>query len=172
MQSQTEVKESFKLLVMASLLTVVLWFIPFAGVITYPISLFGTFIHEAGHAIAALITLGSVERITMEWDGRRFDVGKSRLEASIPERRLLVHDALRRWLVAFFETGAQRAHCRDRHRRFIVADHDLFRRKHCRVACRVGFWNRLSRAGIERQAEGHTLCDELSGSPMRIERAL
>ena len=69
MQSQKEVKESFKLLVMASLLTVVLWFIPFAGVITYPFLLFATLIHEAGHAIAALLTLGSVERITMDWDG-------------------------------------------------------------------------------------------------------
>ncbi len=69
MQSQVEVKESFKLLIIASMLTVALWFIPFAGLITYPVRLFGTFIHEAGHAIAALITLGSVLRITMQWDG-------------------------------------------------------------------------------------------------------
>lgn len=69
MQTQTEVKESFKLLIIASLLTVALWFIPFAGVITYPIRLFGTLIHEAGHAIAALITLGSVDRIVMDWSG-------------------------------------------------------------------------------------------------------
>ncbi|HST21576.1 MAG TPA: M50 family metallopeptidase [Blastocatellia bacterium] len=69
MQSQKEIKASFKLLVFASLLTVVLWFIPFAGVITYPIVLFSTLIHEAGHAIAALLTFGSVERITMDWNG-------------------------------------------------------------------------------------------------------
>lgn len=69
MQSQTEVKESFKLLVIASLLTVVLWFIPFAEVITYPIRLFGTYIHEAGHALAALFTFGSVDRIVLDWNG-------------------------------------------------------------------------------------------------------
>ncbi|MGA9773826.1 MAG: M50 family metallopeptidase [Blastocatellia bacterium] len=69
MQSEIEVKESFKLLVIASLLTVALWFVPFAGVITYPIRLFGTLIHEAGHAIAALVTFGSVDRIVMDWDG-------------------------------------------------------------------------------------------------------
>jgi hypothetical protein len=69
MQSQMEVKESFKLLVIASLLTVALWFIPFAGVITYPLRLFITFVHETGHALAALATLGSVNRIGMDWNG-------------------------------------------------------------------------------------------------------
>jgi hypothetical protein len=69
MQSQAEVKESFKLLVFASLLTLILWFIPFAEVITYPIRLFVTFIHEAGHALAALVTLGGVDRIAIDWSG-------------------------------------------------------------------------------------------------------
>ena len=69
MQSQTEVKESFKLLVLASLLTLVLWFIPFADTVTYPIRLFVTYIHEAGHAIAALATFGSVNRIELDWSG-------------------------------------------------------------------------------------------------------
>src|ERR1051326_3483996 len=69
MQSQKEIKESFKLLVMASLLTVALWFIPFAGVITYPLNLFITFIHETGHALATLATFGSVTRIGLEWNG-------------------------------------------------------------------------------------------------------
>lgn len=69
MQSQMEVKESFKLLVIATLLTVGLWFIPFAGVVTYPLNLFITFIHETGHALAALATFGSVNRIGMDWNG-------------------------------------------------------------------------------------------------------
>jgi hypothetical protein len=69
MESQAEVKESFKLLVFASLLTLVLWFIPFADAITYPIRLFVTFIHEAGHALAALVTLGGVDRISLDWSG-------------------------------------------------------------------------------------------------------
>ena len=62
MQNRLEVKESFRLLVFASLLTLALWFIPFAGVITWPIRMFVTMVHEAGHTIAALITSGSVRK--------------------------------------------------------------------------------------------------------------
>ena len=69
MQTQSEVKESFKLLLLASLLTLVLWFIPFADVLTYPIRLFVTFIHETGHALAALATFGGVNRIGLDWSG-------------------------------------------------------------------------------------------------------
>jgi hypothetical protein len=69
MQSQSEVRNSFKLLVFASLLTLALWFIPFAGVITYPIRLFVTFIHEIGHALAALATLGGVNRVALDRNG-------------------------------------------------------------------------------------------------------
>jgi hypothetical protein len=69
MQSKSEVKDSFKLLLFASMLTLVLWFIPFAGAITYPIRLFVTFIHEAGHALAALATWGGVNRVELAWNG-------------------------------------------------------------------------------------------------------
>lgn len=69
MQSTSEVKASFRLLVLASLLTLALWFIPFAGVITYPIRLFVTLIHESGHALAALATFGDVRRIALDWSG-------------------------------------------------------------------------------------------------------
>lgn len=69
MQNQSEVRASFKLLVFASLLTLVLWFIPFAGLITYPIRLFVTYIHEIGHALAALATFGGVNRVALEWSG-------------------------------------------------------------------------------------------------------
>jgi hypothetical protein len=69
MQSQSEVRESFKLLLLACLLTLALWFIPFAEVITYPIRLFVTFIHESGHALAAVATLGGVNRIALDWSG-------------------------------------------------------------------------------------------------------
>jgi hypothetical protein len=69
MSSQSEVKESFKLLVLASGLTLALWFIPFAGLLTYPIRLFVTFIHEAGHALAALATFGSVKYVAIDWTG-------------------------------------------------------------------------------------------------------
>ena len=69
MQSQSEIRSSFKLLVFASLLTLALWFIPFAGVITYPIRLFVTFMHETGHALAALATFGGVKRIALDPGG-------------------------------------------------------------------------------------------------------
>src|SRR2546423_15057150 len=69
MQNKSEVKDSFKLLLFASILTLVLWFIPFAGVVTYPIRLFVTFIHEAGHALAALATWGGVNRIELATNG-------------------------------------------------------------------------------------------------------
>ena len=69
MQKTSEVKDSFRLLVLASLLTLALWFIPFAGVITWPIRQFVTLLHEAGHALAALATFGDVHRITLDWSG-------------------------------------------------------------------------------------------------------
>src|ERR1700761_3184413 len=69
MQSKTEVKESFRLLVLASLLTLVLWFIPYAGVITWPVRMFVTLLHESGHAIATMATFGQVHRIELDWSG-------------------------------------------------------------------------------------------------------
>jgi len=69
METQSEVRGSLKLLLLASALTFVLWFIPLASVITYPIQLLVTFIHETGHALVALATLGGVNSITLEWNG-------------------------------------------------------------------------------------------------------
>jgi peptidase M50B-like protein len=47
-------------LLTAAVLSIVLWFIPFAEILTYPFRIFVTFIHEGGHAIAALLTGNSV----------------------------------------------------------------------------------------------------------------
>jgi hypothetical protein len=69
MQSTTDVKESFRFLVLASLATLILWFIPYAGIVTFPVRLFVTFIHEAGHALATLFTFGTVNRIAIYWNG-------------------------------------------------------------------------------------------------------
>jgi hypothetical protein len=69
MQSTHDVKESFRFLVWASLATLILWFIPYAGFVTFPIRLFVTFVHEAGHAFATLLSFGSVNRIAVFWDG-------------------------------------------------------------------------------------------------------
>ena len=53
------------LLLTAAVVSVVLWFIPFAELLTYPFRLFVTFIHEGGHAIAALLTGNSVESLSI-----------------------------------------------------------------------------------------------------------
>jgi hypothetical protein len=43
----------------------VLWFIHYAEVLTYPFRIFVTFIHEGGHAIAALLTGNSVASLSV-----------------------------------------------------------------------------------------------------------
>lgn len=52
----------------ASVLSVVLSFIPLARMVVYPIRLFVTFIHEGGHAAAAILTLGQVESLHVYLD--------------------------------------------------------------------------------------------------------
>ena len=53
------------LLLTAAVISIVLWFIPFAEILTYPFRIFVTFIHEGGHAIAALLTGNSVESLSI-----------------------------------------------------------------------------------------------------------
>jgi hypothetical protein len=69
MSSREEAKNAFSLLVICSALTLVLWFVPLGWVLTYPFRMFVTLIHEGGHAAAALISLGSVHRIYLDWHG-------------------------------------------------------------------------------------------------------
>lgn len=52
----------------ASALSILLSFIPFAGLLVYPFKLFVTFIHEGGHALATLATFGAVEHIAINPD--------------------------------------------------------------------------------------------------------
>ena len=53
------------LLLTAAIISIVLWFVPFAEIVTYPFRIFVTFIHEGGHAIAALLTGNSVESLSI-----------------------------------------------------------------------------------------------------------
>ena len=69
MRSTMETKESFRLLIWASVATIILWFIPFAEVVTYPIRLFVTFIHEAGHLLAAIASGGNVKEFEIYGNG-------------------------------------------------------------------------------------------------------
>lgn len=48
---------------------IVIGFIPYAGLVTYPIRLFSTFVHETSHALAALVTFGDVHGMVVRADG-------------------------------------------------------------------------------------------------------
>jgi hypothetical protein len=52
-------------LLVAALISIALWFIPYAEILSYPFRIFVTFIHEGGHALAALITGNSVRSLTV-----------------------------------------------------------------------------------------------------------
>ena len=58
-----------KTLLFAAALSVALWFIPFAEILSYPFRIFVTFIHEGGHAIAALLTGNSVLSLSVATNG-------------------------------------------------------------------------------------------------------
>src|SRR5215831_11661491 len=61
----------FWVMVAMTIVTIVLSFIPFASIVTYPFQLFTTFVHEISHAITALITGGQIagRSLTVRWDG-------------------------------------------------------------------------------------------------------
>lgn len=52
-------------LLLAAALSIALWFIPFAEMLSYPFRIFVTFIHEGGHALAALVTGNSVQSLSV-----------------------------------------------------------------------------------------------------------
>jgi len=56
-------------LLLAATISIVLSFIPYASVLTYPFRLFVTFIHEGGHALAALLTGNSVSSLSIFMNG-------------------------------------------------------------------------------------------------------
>ncbi len=63
-----DARPQITLLLIATALTIALWFIPFADYLVYPIRLFVTFIHEGGHALATILTGGSVQSLTVAPD--------------------------------------------------------------------------------------------------------
>jgi hypothetical protein len=56
-------------LLIAATISVLLWFIPFAEFLTYPFRIFVTFIHEGGHALAALLTGNTVASLSVAMNG-------------------------------------------------------------------------------------------------------
>lgn len=56
-------------LLLATALSVCLWFLPYAEFLTYPFRIFVTFIHEGGHALMGLLTGNSVQSLSVSTDG-------------------------------------------------------------------------------------------------------
>jgi hypothetical protein len=56
-------------LLIATGISLLLWFIPYAELLTYPFRIFVTFIHEGGHALAGLLTGHSVQSMSVEMSG-------------------------------------------------------------------------------------------------------
>lgn len=64
----TDAKPQVRNLIIASIISIALWLIPFGWILTYPFRLFVTFIHEGGHALAAVLTLNSVVSLSVSPD--------------------------------------------------------------------------------------------------------
>lgn len=64
-----DAKPQLWLLLVATVVTLALWFIPYADYLVYPIRLFVTFIHESSHALVAFLTGGAVQSLTIASDG-------------------------------------------------------------------------------------------------------
>jgi hypothetical protein len=76
-----DARPQVKTLLIATVLSIALWFIPFAEYLVYPIRLFVTFIHEGGHVLAALITNSAVFSLSVAPDA-------SGQVLAVPETRL------------------------------------------------------------------------------------
>jgi hypothetical protein len=63
-----DARPQVKALMLAAALSLALWFIPYAWVLSYPFQLFVTFIHEGGHALAAVLTGNSVRSLSVSLD--------------------------------------------------------------------------------------------------------
>lgn len=57
------------LLVVATLVSFALWYIPVAQLVLYPVRLFVTIVHESGHAVMTLLTGGAVAGMSIHPDG-------------------------------------------------------------------------------------------------------
>ncbi|MBA3714305.1 MAG: M50 family metallopeptidase [Pyrinomonadaceae bacterium] len=64
-----DARPQVRTLLFAAALTVLLWFVPFAELLTYPFRIFVTFIHEGGHALAAILTGNSVHSLSVAMNG-------------------------------------------------------------------------------------------------------
>ena len=64
-----DARPQVRMLIIAAVITIALWYIPIVGWLAYPFRIFVTFIHEGGHALAALLTGNSVGSLSVALDG-------------------------------------------------------------------------------------------------------
>src|ERR671917_1019380 len=60
-----DARPQVRTLLIAAAIAIALWYIPFLSVLSYPFNIFVTFIHEGGHALAALLTGNSVASLSV-----------------------------------------------------------------------------------------------------------
>ena len=65
----SDARPQVRMLLIAAVITIALWYIPIVGWLAYPFRIFVTFIHEGGHALAALLTGNSVASLSVALDG-------------------------------------------------------------------------------------------------------
>jgi hypothetical protein len=100
-------KDSLKLLLGATALTILISYAPLAWVVVYPLRLFVTFIHEGGHALAALLTLGSVERLVIYADASGETYTRGGLPILIASAGYLSSTAYGAGLLALLHDGSR-----------------------------------------------------------------
>jgi hypothetical protein len=65
MRINSDARPHARVLIIAALVSLALWFVPMSDVLLYPFRIFVTFIHEGGHAIAAILTGNSVAALSV-----------------------------------------------------------------------------------------------------------
>ncbi|MFU8802440.1 MAG: M50 family metallopeptidase [Bradymonadaceae bacterium] len=94
-----------QLLIFAAAVVFLCMFIPFGQYLVYPFRLFGTFVHEAAHALAAVVSGGQVVGMHVNWDtsgltttrgGSRFLISSAGYLGSILLGALLLYLGRRR----------------------------------------------------------------------------
>jgi hypothetical protein len=92
-------------LVMASLVSALIWYLPYGWIAIYPCRMFVTFIHEAGHAVTAILTGGIVERMVIHADGSGETLTRGGLTFFIASAGYLVSSAYGAALLALSRDG-------------------------------------------------------------------
>ena len=69
MNISNDARPQVRMLLVAAVIAIALWYIPIVGWLAYPFRIFVTFIHEGGHALAALLTGNSVASLSVALDG-------------------------------------------------------------------------------------------------------